>query len=234
MRKVDWTRPELILALDLYYKTDHILLSDQRVHDLSQHLINLNIYPIDIRPDNFRNPSGVYNKLLNYASLDPNHPINSRDNGGRLTEAIFMEFENDTARLFKCASLIYDSPVFDYDDVEKNIDATIASAIEGGRQQVTHSRIERNAKLSLNKKKDTLKRTNALACEVCGFDFENYYGTIGKHFAECHHIVPLGELSQERETTLNDLAIVCANCHRMLHRRKDMTIAMLIEIINSP
>ncbi|WP_405812446.1 HNH endonuclease [Streptomyces sp. NBC_01520] len=35
---------------------------------------------------------------------------------------------------------------------------------------------------------------------------------------ECHHIVPLHEAGEGR-TKLNDLALICANCHRMIHRR---------------
>ena len=43
-------------------------------------------------------------------------------------------------------------------------------------------------------------------------------GAAGKGFAECHHKVPLSELTTVTKTRLSDLAIVCANCHRMLHR----------------
>ncbi|HYT71491.1 MAG TPA: HNH endonuclease, partial [Gemmatimonadales bacterium] len=56
------------------------------------------------------------------------------------------------------------------------------------------------------------------SCEVCGFDFLHRYGSIGDGFAEVHHKVPLGRALGERKTKLNDLAVVCSNCHRMLHR----------------
>ncbi|HEV2594901.1 MAG TPA: hypothetical protein VGU01_06855 [Sphingomicrobium sp.] len=59
-----------------------------------------------------------------------------------------------------------------------------------------------------------------LVCEVpkCGFDFESKYGAIGKGFAHVHHLGALGKASaKERETKLNDLAVVCANCHAMIH-----------------
>lgn len=58
-----------------------------------------------------------------------------------------------------------------------------------------------------------------LECECCGFDFEKTYGEIGKGYIECHHIVPLNKFNFSKETKLNDLALVCSNCHRMLHRR---------------
>jgi 5-methylcytosine-specific restriction protein A len=57
-----------------------------------------------------------------------------------------------------------------------------------------------------------------VSCEVFSFDFLEFYGELGRGFAECHHIVPLVEAAFSRMTRLSDLAIVCANCHRMLHR----------------
>ena len=38
---------------------------------------------------------------------------------------------------------------------------------------------------------------------------------------ECHHKIPLYEIEGESITTIDDLALVCANCHRMLHRELD-------------
>ncbi len=61
-----------------------------------------------------------------------------------------------------------------------------------------------------------------LLCEVkgCGFDFAQKYGELGELYAHVHHLKPLGERSAEGERTrLDDLAIVCANCHAMIHRR---------------
>ena len=64
-----------------------------------------------------------------------------------------------------------------------------------------------------------LAANGALAREVCGFDFAQRYGERGKDFAECHHIIPLADLVGAAKTRLQELAIVCANCHRMIHRR---------------
>lgn len=60
----------------------------------------------------------------------------------------------------------------------------------------------------------------ALVCEVpnCGFDFRRAYGNLGAGYAQVHHLRPLGDVSSVRETRLEDLAIVCANCHAMIHR----------------
>lgn len=59
--------------------------------------------------------------------------------------------------------------------------------------------------------------TGRLACEVCGFEFERTYGSHGDGYIECHHVVPLAFAGPSR-TRLADLAVVCSNCHRMLHR----------------
>ncbi|MFJ8374087.1 HNH endonuclease [Streptomyces sp. NPDC094461] len=57
-----------------------------------------------------------------------------------------------------------------------------------------------------------------MACEACGFDFEALYGDRGAGHLECYHAVPLHEAGQGR-SKLSDLALICANCHRMIHRR---------------
>lgn len=59
-----------------------------------------------------------------------------------------------------------------------------------------------------------------LTCQVpnCGFDFEMVYGELGRGYAEVHHIVALRELDPGTITTLDDLIVVCSNCHRMIHR----------------
>lgn len=58
-----------------------------------------------------------------------------------------------------------------------------------------------------------------LECEVCGFDFATRYGDLGTGFIEAHHILPLAAAGPAT-TRLADLALVCSNCHRMLHRAK--------------
>jgi 5-methylcytosine-specific restriction protein A len=73
-----------------------------------------------------------------------------------------------------------------------------------------------------------LARHGQLQCEVCGFDFQATYGKLGEGFLECHHKIPLHELEEEAITTLDDLALLCANCHRMVHASKPwLTIEQL-------
>jgi hypothetical protein len=103
---------------------------------------------------------------------------------------------------------------------------------EGRSFTRTHKLRERNPQASIQKKENVLKKTGTLACEVCGFDFHTTYGALGYGFAECHHRIPLSELTESQLTKLEDLAIVCANCHRMLHKARPWkTIEELKKII---
>lgn len=87
------------------------------------------------------------------------------------------------------------------------------------RRMVTHRSREvklRNAKIAKTKE----LCGGRLICEVpgCGFEFAEVYGAIGKDFAHVHHLTPLSQLDGAKNTLLEDLAIVCANCHAMIHR----------------
>lgn len=101
------------------------------------------------------------------------------------------------------------------------------SALEGREFLRLHRTRERDPSLVRQKKKTASATYGALACEVCGFDFAAFYGVLGDGYAECHHIQPLWQTSGPCQTTLDDLAIVCSNCHRMLHRRPWHTIDQL-------
>jgi hypothetical protein len=92
-------------------------------------------------------------------------------------------------------------------------------ALEGRRRLSTHLRLERNRGLVRAFKTDRMqKQSGRLPCEVCGFDFLEVYGALGEGFAEAHHKRSLAESPVNGQvTSLDDLAIVCANCHRMLH-----------------
>ncbi|PKM47515.1 MAG: hypothetical protein CVV03_03055 [Firmicutes bacterium HGW-Firmicutes-8] len=107
---------------------------------------------------------------------------------------------------------------------------TVEEFPEGKPIQSLHLRRERNAKLVKLKKDTVLKQKGILKCEVCQFSFLDKYGDIGQNFIEAHHIVPLSELKPESMNTIDDLALVCSNCHRMLHKiRPWITVDQLKE-----
>jgi 5-methylcytosine-specific restriction enzyme A len=95
------------------------------------------------------------------------------------------------------------------------------AAVEGALRiaLVRHRRREqklREAKIA----QATKAGAGLLCCEVpgCGFNFSAVYGDIGSGYAQVHHLKQLSELASPTTTTLNDLAVVCANCHAMIHR----------------
>jgi hypothetical protein len=96
------------------------------------------------------------------------------------------------------------------------------SATEGSKQLRSHYRRERSSKLISAKKVQFQKEHGRLFCEICEFSFENTYPeTLGKGFIEAHHKVPLSKIDTIVRTTLDDLLLVCSNCHRMIHRTND-------------
>lgn len=97
-----------------------------------------------------------------------------------------------------------------------------SSVTEGRKKLLIHIRRERNPKIVKQKKEQVLNKTGKLSCEVCNFDFVSVYGELGNGFCEVHHKNPLAKVDKETQTSLEDLAIVCSNCHRMIHRSQPM------------
>jgi 5-methylcytosine-specific restriction protein A len=93
---------------------------------------------------------------------------------------------------------------------------------EGNPRLVTHLRRERNTSIVKAKKAAVLKATGKLCCEVCDFDFNEFYGEPGDGFCEVHHLQPLSKADGKINTELKDLAIICSNCHRIIHRSDPM------------
>ena len=90
--------------------------------------------------------------------------------------------------------------------------------VEGGRKWRKHLALERDRRVIEAKKRAVLADTGRLACEVCRFDFAATYGNDLDGFAEVHHLAPLSLETRRVKTRLEDLAILCANCHRAIHR----------------
>lgn len=68
-------------------------------------------------------------------------------------------------------------------------------------------------------------------CVVCGFEFFKAYGEIGKDFIELHHVklVHLMDIEGESmniEQALRNVATVCSNCHRMIHRKQGKMLSI--------
>jgi hypothetical protein len=107
-------------------------------------------------------------------------------------------------------------------------------ATEGRRKLVSHLIRERSRALIERKKRVVLQTAGRLACEVCGFDFRERYSILGDGFCEVHHRLALSDAESEVQTRLEDLAVVCANCHRMIHRGGEMRELSAVQAALAP
>ncbi|MEF2554374.1 HNH endonuclease [Aurantimonas sp. A2-1-M11] len=153
--------------------------------------------------------------------------------GNKDEAVVWAEFANSPKRLEAIAAAIR-AAVVHADGAEL---APIAlgedsEATEGRLLTVLHTRRERNRALVQKRKEAALKATGRLQCEACDFDFHERYGERGDGFIEVHHTQPLHTLAEETKTRLEDLALVCANCHRMIHRTRHwLSIAELRSVL---
>lgn len=92
--------------------------------------------------------------------------------------------------------------------------------VEGDPKRVVHLRRERAPGLARDKRAAALAATGRLACEECGFEPAERYGPAFLEAGlDVHHKVPLADLPPGNQTSLADLALLCANCHRIEHRK---------------
>ena len=105
---------------------------------------------------------------------------------------------------------------------------------EGRERLKKHIVRERNHQVITLAKQKSLEKNGTLCCEVCGFDFEKQYGTIGKNFIEGHHIKPISQMVPGEKTKVEDIVLLCSNCHSMIHRKKPwLTKSQLQELLNT-
>ncbi|SFW76135.1 5-methylcytosine-specific restriction enzyme A [Sinomicrobium oceani] len=101
-------------------------------------------------------------------------------------------------------------------------DTSFSSHIEQShfetKQIRLHWRIERNT--SLSKK---VKKLKGYTCEACNMNFVDKYGSLGEQYIEAHHLRPISELEigKVKIDIENDFAVLCSNCHSMIHRMDD-------------
>lgn len=99
---------------------------------------------------------------------------------------------------------------------------TLESAIEGKastRYVTTYERDPRNRKIAIAE--------HGLSCKACGFNFGDFYGEYAEGFIHVHHINPVSKLDGPTQIDpKTDLVPLCANCHSVVHRRKDKTLSI--------
>lgn len=234
MKNPKWHRDEIILALDLYFDKDlgSIDSKNPKIVELSELLNKLFIFQNKPNKQTFRNPNGVSLKLSNFKAIDPNYKGKGMKAYSKLDKEIFYEYHEKKKLLNKIASEIKRTTTNvklskEVSKIEDDEETDFDTVKEGQVLYKLHKVRERDRKIISAKKKKVLKEKGEIACEACGFDFKKKYGKIGEGFIECHHLIPLSNFESTKETKLEDLALLCSNCHRMIH--KDLNISSIKE-----
>ena len=110
-------------------------------------------------------------------------------------------------------------------DVESQIDVgeefalpTSTTVIET-RKYAFHRKIERNRTAAKQ-----AKIFHGTICQACDLYFCQAYGAIGEGFIEAHHLKAISTLEEGVAVHYDiaaDFAVLCSNCHRMIHRSRD-------------
>lgn len=109
----------------------------------------------------------------------------------------------------------------------------VTEAEEGRVLTRVHRLRERDRKLRAARCEKTLEH-GKLACEACGFDFEATFGDRGKIVDRVPSRQAGIGIEPGTRTSVDDLALVRSNCHRIIHvRRPWLTIGRLRELITS-
>jgi 5-methylcytosine-specific restriction protein A len=222
-RNPPWEYDEIILALALYFE-HRPSTPDSNSAEISE--LSGTLRALASRLGNeltvdYRNTNGVHMKLMNFKALDPDYEGKGLTSASSKDREVFEAYGGDLTGLMDAAKAIREGitsreplPITDEpDDLDYE-------AVEGKLLVRTHRSRERSAAITKRKKQAVMKSTGKLSCEACGFDFRDVYGERGEGFIECHHTIPVSHLRPGQRTNLRDLALLCANCHRMVHRGK--------------
>ncbi len=96
--------------------------------------------------------------------------------------------------------------------------ATPARFFEGATRQIAVNVYERNPYA-----RQQCIEHYGCCCSVCDFDFEQFFGELGRGFIHVHHLRQLSDIQSEYEIDpIADLRPICPNCHAMIHHGTEM------------
>ena len=207
----NWTRDETILALDLYFDCQGRIPSsaDGRVQALAELLRAFPYHSRAARKESFRNADGVAFKLQNLRQVATGKGLG---NVSKTDREMWNELGSSRERTKELANLIKMGIEVAESTQEEADDEEVFS--EGRVVTEAHMRRERNPKLR-RRLIERRGQAGLLKCEICACSAPP--SKFGDAIFEAHHLLPLAAATV-RKTTLSDMALLCANCHRMLHR----------------
>jgi len=213
-----WERDEEILALELMYnldgKTAH--KTDQQVWECSAVLRSLPIHRASLRTPEFRSPSAVALRVQALRGVVYGRGLKKSTPADR---AVYKEFGRDLDRLSEQASQIRATANEDvYSEfLESDIDTLM---FEGGERIRVHLARDRNPDVRHRLLRS--REGRGLVCDLCSESHSHLDRSLREAIFEVHHLTPFS-MKAERETTLDQLALLCANCHRLTHRAITIT-----------
>jgi 5-methylcytosine-specific restriction protein A len=209
-----WTKDEIILALDLYFDCQGNIPShkDKRVIELSHLLRTLPYHANAARRASFRNPDGVLFKLQNLRQVATGRGFSNVSDTDRI---VWAEYNAAPEKVKQLANLIRAGIKF-VQSAEEEKDFEEDEFDEGRVLTEIHKRRERDPKV---RKRLLASRLSAgrLTCEICKNRSATNRIDLEDATFEAHHIHPVS-ITREGKTKLQDIALLCANCHRLLHR----------------
>ncbi|QCP51635.1 HNH endonuclease [Trinickia violacea] len=232
-------RDELILALELYlqHRASPPGKDSPEVAELSSLLNDMGCALGLDEPDTYRNPNGVYMKMMNFRRFDPEYTKEGKvglTRGNKDEKKVWNEFASDSERLaIVCSAIKLAIQRYSADaELSGADDPAIAEAEEGRILTRLHRVRERSRKLVEQAKTAALKKHGRLFCEACGFDFREKYGPIGEGLIDVHHTKPVHTLTEGDTTKLEDLALLCSNCHRVVHSsRRWLSVEQVSDLV---
>ncbi len=209
----NWTREEVVLALELYFECRERVPSanDPRVRALSEVLRAFPHHSLAARKESFRNPDGVAFKLQNLRQVDTGKGLG---NVSKIDREVWDEFAATPDKLKGLAALIRAGISTLYHAREDSAEYEVFA--EGRVVTETHIRRERNSKLRVQLI-EKRRMDNRLNCELCERLPRGLSKIVEDAIFEAHHIVPLSA-GEARNTKLSEMALLCACCHRLIHR----------------
>ena len=207
-----WSWDEVVLALDLYFDCNGTIPngSDARVQELSTVLRSFPQHDHATRKESFRNPDSVVFKLQNIRQVATGKGL---ANTSRVDREVWDALGDEPARTKEFAQTIRAGVAL----AEKLGDEEEEETFQEGRVLTDiHRRRERSRRIRKKVLENRIAR-GKLVCEICGLSGMELDADMRDALFECHHVVPLGA-AVEVNTKLEDMALLCANCHRLLHR----------------
>lgn len=208
-----WTREEVILALELYFECGERIPSatDPRVRSLSDLLRAFPHHSEAARKESFRNPDGVAFKLQNLRQVATGKGLG---NVSQTDRAVWDELGAAHYRVKELAALIK-AGINTLNEVRES-EPDYEVFAEGRVVTETHLRRERDPKLR-SRLIERRKKKGGLICDLCERVPGEVPANLAESIYEAHHVIPLA-VGDERSTKLSDMALLCACCHRLVHK----------------